>query len=266
LTHANSKPAVILLVEDDAPLAEMLRDRLSMKGHEVWLAESGAEAEALSQQVCPDLIIIDLMLPDTNGLVLCSNLRERFTGPIMICTASKRPEDPVLGFKLGANDFVQKPFSCNELEARIEAHLRRTDRNGHPSAQTTSTAPDDAVQVIGPLEIDRARCRVTFGGAPMHLTPTEYRLLSVLADRLNHVLSSKELAERVWGAHDTSICRSLEVHLRRLRAKLKSGPATPPMLRARRGLGFELAWEPPDGNGVSWSSATAGASVLPGSA
>ena len=251
MTHINSKPAVILLVEDDAALAEMLRDRLSMKGHEVWLAESGAEAEALSQQVCPDLIIVDLMLPDTNGLVLCANLRERFTGPIVICTASKRPEDPVLGFKLGADDFVQKPFSCDELEARIEAHLRQTDRNGSSSASTTSAASDEAVQVIGPLAIDRARCRVTQGGTPMHLTPTEYRLLSVLADRPNHVLSSKELAERVWGAHDTSICRSLEVHLRRIRAKLKNGPATPPMLTARRGLGFELAWEPPDGNGVS---------------
>ena len=251
LTHANIKPAVILLVEDDGPLAEMLRDRLSMKGHEVWLAESGAEAEALSQQVRPDLSIIDLMLPDTNGLVLCANLRERFTGPIIICSASKRPEDPILGFKLGANDFVQKPFSCNELEARIEAHLRQTDRNGSSSAPTASSAPHEAVQVIGPLEIDRARCRVTQGGAPMHLTPTEYRLLSALADRPNHVLSSKELADRIWGAHDTSICRSLEVHLRRLRAKLKSGPETPPMLIARRGLGFELAWEPPNGNGVS---------------
>jgi two-component system, OmpR family, response regulator VicR len=251
LTHANVKPAVILLVEDDVPLAEMLRDRLSMKGHEVWLAESGAEAEALSQQARPDLIIIDLMLPDTNGLVLCANLREQFTGPIIICTASQRPEDPVLGFKLGANDFVQKPFLCNELEARIEAHLRHKDRNGSSAAPTASPSPREAVQVIGPLAIDRARCRVTQDGAPMHLTPTEYRLLSVLADRPNHVLSAKELAERVWGAHDTSICRSLEVHLRRIRAKLKRGPATPPMLTARRGLGFELTWEPPDGNGVS---------------
>ncbi len=249
--RGENKDTVILLVEDDEALAEMLRERLSIRGYEVWLAGSGAEAEALSQQVCPDLIIIDLMLPDTNGLVLCANLRERFTGPIIICSASKRPEDPILGFKLGANDFVQKPFSCDELEARIEAHLRQTDRNGSSSAPAASSAPDEAVQVIGPLEIDRARCRVTQGGTPMHLTPTEYRLLSALADRLNHVLSTKELAERVWGAHDTSICRSLEVHLRRLRAKLKSGPETPPMLIARRGLGFELAWEPLSGNGVS---------------
>ena len=249
MTHASSKPAVILLVEDDAALAEMLRDRLTTKGHEVWLAESGAKADALSLAVHPDLIIIDLMLPDTNGLVLCANLREQFTGPIMICTASKRPEDPVLGFKLGANDFVQKPFSCDELEARIEAHLRHADRNGSSSTPAASAAPHDAVQVIGPLAIDRARCRVTQGGSPMHLTPTEYRLLTALADRPNHVLSSEELAQRIWGAHDTSIRRSLEVHLRRIRAKLKNGPAPPPTLAARRGLGFELAWEPPDADG-----------------
>jgi len=229
----------------------MLRDRLSMKGHMVWLAENGAQAEALSEEVRADLIIVDLMLPDMNGLVLCANLREQFTGPIIICTASRRPEDPVLGFKLGANDFVRKPVSCNELEARIEVLLRQTARDGPSSAPTASPARHEDVQVIGPLAIDRARCRVTQAGAPMHLTPTEYRLLSVLADRPNHVVSSKELAEQVWGAHDTGICRSLEVHLRRLRAKLKSGPATLPVLTARRGLGFELAWEPPDCNGVS---------------
>src|SRR4051812_25774409 len=94
-----SKPAVILLIEDDVALAEMLRDRLSAQGYEVWRAESGGEAEIVAREVSPDLIIIDLMLPDTNGLVLCANFRERFTAPIIICTASTRPEDPVLGFK-----------------------------------------------------------------------------------------------------------------------------------------------------------------------
>lgn len=243
MTRAKSKPAVILLVEDDAALAEMLRERLSAKGYEVWLAGSGSDGELLVDEISPDLIIIDLILPDMNGLVLCATLRERVTAPIILCTASRRPEDPVLGFKLGANDFVAKPFSTDELEARIEAHLRGTAQSH------ASSAPDDAVQVIGPLAIDRARCRVTHGGAPMHLTPTEYRLLSALADRPNQVLSTKELAEQIWGAHDTSIRRSLEVHLRRIRAKLKRGPVTPPILAARRGLGFELAWEPPDGNG-----------------
>jgi DNA-binding response OmpR family regulator len=240
MTQEKSQDKVILLAEDDLALAEMLRDRLSARGYRVWLAESGAAAEALADEVSPDLIIVDLILPDTNGLVLCANLRERFASPIIICTASRRPEDPVLGLKLGADDFVPKPFSSDELEARIEAVLRRA------APGTVSSAPVETMQVIGPLAIDRARCRVTQGGEPVHVTPTEYRLLCVFADRPNQVISPDELAERVWGSHDTGIRRSLEVHIRRLRAKLRSGSATAPALTAVRGFGYELAWEPAD--------------------
>jgi DNA-binding response OmpR family regulator len=226
--------AVILLVEADVALAEMLRDQLSASGYRVWLATSGAEAEILAKEVNPNLVIMELMLPDMNGLVLCATLRERWAIPTIVCTASSREEDAVLSLKLGADDFVRKPFSVDELAARIGALLRRTVVTGvHPT-------PLEARQVIGPLVIDRARCRVTQGGSPIHLTPTEYRLLSVMAERPNHVLSSKELADRIWGYHDTSVRRTLEVHLRRLRVKLGSSPASPLTLTARRGLGYEL--------------------------
>jgi len=218
-------------------LAEMLRDRLTSKGHTVWHAANGAEADAIGDQIQPDLVIVDLGLPDMSGLVLCANLRERWSIPIIICTASQRPEDAVLGFKLGADDFVRKPFSTDELEARIQAALRR------PAPPTMPQPTDESEQSIGSLSIDRARCRVMVGGEPIHLTPTEFRLLCALADPPNHVHLSKDLAQRVWGDHDPGIGRSLQVHIRRMRARLNAGPVRPPALVAARGFGYRLVWE-----------------------
>lgn len=233
----SAKRATILLIEDDPRLAEMLRDRLASRGHTVWHAASGAEADAIGEEIQPDLVIVDLGLPDANGLVLCAQLRERWPVPIIICTASTRPEDAVLGFKLGADDFVRKPFSTDELEARIEAALRR------PVLQSMPAPRHDDVKRIGPLALDRARCRVTVDGKVIHLTPTEFRLLCALADPPNRVHEAKDLAERVWGSYDPGIGRSLQVHIRRMRAKLKAGPVQPPTLVAARGFGYRLVWE-----------------------
>jgi DNA-binding response OmpR family regulator len=232
--------ATILLVDNDLAFTEMLRSQLTARGFRVWHVVSAAEAEAAVDEVAPDLVILDLLLPDTHGLALCANLQDRITAPIMICTGSKRPEDALLGFKLGADDFVSKPVPTEELVARIEVALQR------PVRASVVSAPNKVVQVIGPLLIDRARCTVTLGGDPIHLTPTEYRLLWILAERPNHVLSAKELAEPVWGAFDADIRRTLKTHLRRLRAKLKGGPVTAPALATVRGFGYMLAWEPAD--------------------
>ena len=217
-------------------LAEMLRERLVSRGHTVWHAASGAEADAIGGEIRPDLAIVDLVLPDVNGLVLCASLRERWPIPIIICTGSTRPEDAVLGFKLGADDFVRKPFSTDELEARIEAALRR------PSLQA-SAAPADDVQVVGPLVIDRARHLATVDGDEIHLTPIEFGLLSALADPPNHLHYTKDLAKHVWGEHDPGIGRSLQVHIRRTRSKLKAAGRCSPTLVSVRGLGYRLVWE-----------------------
>jgi DNA-binding response OmpR family regulator len=233
----STRGATILLVEDDAMIAGMLRDRLGARGHTVWHAASGAEAEAIEKEVTPDLIIVDVMLPDANGLVLCSDMRGRSEVPIIICTASKRPEDAVLGLKLGADDFIRKPFSTDELEARIEAALRR------PAMESQLPAREDSVRIVGTLAIDGAKCDVTVGGEPVHLTPTEYRLLCVLAEQPNHVVPSTELAQRVWGTHDPGIGRSLQVHVRRMRTKLNAGMSRPPALVAVRGFGYRLVWD-----------------------
>jgi len=233
----STRGATILLVEDDLIIAGMLRDRLRARGHTVWHATTGAEAEAIEKEVTPDLIIVDLMLPDTNGLVLCSDMRERWEVPIIICTASKRPEDAVLALKLGADDFVRKPFSTDELEARIDAALRR------PAMQSRLPATEDSLRIIGTLTIDRAKHDVTVDGEPVHLTPMEYRLLCCLAEQPNDVVPSTELAQRVWGTHDLGIGRSLQVHIRRMRAKLNAGAGRPPALVAVRGFGYQLVWD-----------------------
>ncbi len=229
-----SNHPTILLVEDDGPLAEMLRHRLQGRGYRVWHAANAAEAEAAAAEVKPAIIILDLMLPDMHGLVLCANLKELCAASIIICSATKRKEDGVLGFKLGADDFIPKPFSTDELEARIEAALQRSPRGPQDAAA------GDNVQSIGSLSINRARCTVALGGTPLNLTPTEYRLLCALADHPDEVLSSRSLAERVWGANDAGIRQSLGVHLRRLRAKMKAGPVAGPAVIAVRGFGYEL--------------------------
>jgi two-component system response regulator MtrA len=227
------------LVEDDPSIATMLKDRLEAKGYCVWHAENGAEAEAIVDETRLDAIIVDLVLPDIHGLVLCANLKEKHAAPIIICSATKRKDDPVLGFKLGADDFIAKPFSVDELEARLEAALRR-----EPLGATTPRPPEKAVQRIGELVIDQPRCQATLGGQTLQLTPTEYRLLCTLASRPDEVLSRQELAEGVWGYYDTGVGASLDVHMRRLRAKLNAGGVPSPAVITVRGFGYQLAGEP----------------------
>jgi DNA-binding response OmpR family regulator len=215
----------------------MLRERLGSRGHTVWHAASGGEAEAIGNEIKPDLVIVDLGLPDVNGLVLCASLRERWPIPIIICSASERPEDVILGFRLGADDFVRKPFSTDELEARIEAVLRR------PALQVSATPTNEDVQIVGPLVIDQARHLATVGGEEVHFTPIEFRLLSALADPPNNLHYTKDLAMQIWGEHDPSIGKSLQVHIRRTRSKLKAVGRGAPTIVSVRGLGYRLVWE-----------------------
>ncbi|HEX8967481.1 MAG TPA: response regulator transcription factor, partial [Chloroflexota bacterium] len=147
----------IMLVEDDHGVAQAMTDALESSGYRVWLAETGADARALVEQAHPDLIILDLMLPDVDGLVLCSGLKSLADVPIVICSATPQKRDAILGLKLGADDFIAKPFDIYELEARVEAVLRRTAQARAPE---TSPPPPDSIHV-GALVIDRSRRGVT---------------------------------------------------------------------------------------------------------
>jgi DNA-binding response OmpR family regulator len=225
----------VLLVDDDADLAAMLSDTLGARGYRVSHVTTAAEAEGALDQAQPDLIIVDLMLPDQNGLLLCASLRERIGVPLIICSATKRKEDPVLGLKLGADDFIRKPFSVDELHARLEVALQRAS-----TAAAAATPATPAVQQIGSLVIRLAERRAALGDHALALTPTEYRLLSAVAACPHQVVSREALADEVWGEHDDAIVRSLAVHMRRLRAKLQAAAVPGPRLATRRGFGYQL--------------------------
>jgi len=229
-----------MLVEDDHAVAQTLTDALESSGYRVWLAETGADAKTLLQQTRPDLVILDLMLPDVDGLVLCSGLKAIADVPIVICSATPQKRDAILGLKLGADDFIAKPFDIYELEARVEAVLRRTSQT-RVSSQASPSPPDHIR--VGELIIDRSRRRVTLGGEPIQLTPTEYRLVSALASRPDEILSRDDLATLVWGYQDASSGRTIDVHIRRLRVKLSQGPVLAPAIVAVRGFGYKMAVE-----------------------
>jgi DNA-binding response OmpR family regulator len=221
----------ILIVEDDPTLGSLLVGRLREVGYDTLLAADGTEGLRLALERPPDLVILDLILPGMEGWEVCRRLREAGDTPILMLTARTDPADVVRGLELGADDYVRKPFEPAELEARVLALLRRS--NGvAPSARTLY---DDDV-----LSIDPARRLVTRYGAPVRLTPTEFRLLVYLAARPDQVVSHAELLSEVWGpayAEDTSV---LAVYVRYLREKLEDDPHNPDYVRTEWGVGYRF--------------------------
>jgi DNA-binding response OmpR family regulator len=233
-TVAGSEPQ-ILLVEDDSGLAAMVSDSLRARRYSVWHASSALDAQAAVDAVRPDVIVLDLMLPDANGLTLCSELKRRAAAPVIICSATRRKDDAVIGFQLGADDFVRKPFTIDELQARIDLALRR---GATPSPVRNEVGK--SVQRVGTLTIDLRGYEATVEDRPLPLTPTEFRILATLATRSPDVVSRHELAEPIWQTVDDAVIRTLDVHVRRLRAKLHSAALYAPRIVARRGFGYQL--------------------------
>jgi two-component system response regulator MtrA len=232
---SRSARATILVVEDDPAMARTLIDALELADYRVWHAVDGADARSKLELARPDLILLDLILPDVDGLVLCYTLKSASHAPIVICSGTNRRRDPILALKLGADDFVHKPFELEDLLARIEAVLRR--------APPHTAVPQHPPELrVGELVIEPARHRVQVGSVPLALTPTEFRLLTVLAARPDEVLSRDELAHEVWGYADASHTRTIDVHVRRLRAKLAHVEGvTGPTIVSVRGAGYRLS-------------------------
>jgi two-component system response regulator MtrA len=225
--------ATILVVEDDAAVARTLIDALDLAGYRVWHAIDGADARAQIGQVRPDMILLDLILPDIDGLVLCYTLKATANVPIVICSASNRRRDPILALKLGADDFVRKPFELDDLLARVEAVLRRAPR--------ITAAPPVAPELrVGELLVEPARHRVQVGDHLLNLTPTEFRLITVLAAHPEQILSRDDLAQEVWGYSDASHGRTIDVHVRRLRVKLQRPGLQGPTIVSVRRSGYKL--------------------------
>ncbi|MBV9897177.1 MAG: response regulator transcription factor [Chloroflexi bacterium] len=235
---ANSSPRpTLLLVEDDPAIERTLRRPIEEWGYHLVWASTVAEARALIAEAQPDLIILDLVLPDGDGLLLTSSLSKLTNTPILICSARNRQVDRVLGLKMGASDFVGKPFDLDELEARIEAVMRRA-----PSTARRPVSNTNEIRV-GDLVITPRHASVRIVDQPVHLTPIEYRLLTVLASEPESIFDRQSLTKRVWGYDDLSCDHLVDVHVGRLRAKLRSVNATPKYLVTVRGRGFRLLGE-----------------------
>jgi two-component system response regulator ResD len=253
----------VLVIDDEEPIRELLAAVLTDEGYIVITAADGATARQMIRESAegpPDLIILDLLLPDTDGLLLCADLKAQMDVAIIICSATHRQRDLILGLKLGADDFIAKPLQIEELLARVDTVLRRTAVRGGaqqlepeasvPATGATATAAEPVSPVaardrksVGALTIDHARRRVTVGDEVVQLTPTEYRLLYALASRPDEVLTWEELAEAVWGYRDAKIGRAAAGQLRRLRTKLNASAAPAPQIVAVRGFGYKLAVE-----------------------
>ena len=239
LQTANELNTRVLLVEDDAATASTLRKALESLGYQVWWAEDGAHAKALLERASqttanPDLIVLDLMLPDIDGLVLCTELRSIVDVPIIICSARAGLTDRVLSLKLGADAFIAKPFDLEEFTASVEAVLRRVLGPGHPPR------PGSGEIRVGALLIRVAARAVTLSDRPVNLTAIEYRLLLALATRPDVVLSWQQLGQQVWGYYDKDIRNVIQVHIGRLRKKLARGAGPAPVIVPVRSIGYRL--------------------------
>jgi two-component system phosphate regulon response regulator PhoB len=223
--------ARILIVEDEDALSMLLRYNLEAEGYEVDSVARGDEAETRLKERSPDLLVLDWMLPGLSGIELCRRLRARPETrqlPILMLTARGEESEKVRGLATGADDYVVKPFSVPELLARVRALLRRS------SPERVSS-----VLSIGDIELDREKKRVSRGGRPIDLGPTEYRLLEFLMERPGRVFTREQLLDGVWGSEIYIDERTVDVHVGRLRKAINRGNEADP-IRTVRGAGYSL--------------------------
>ncbi|MFL5263940.1 MAG: response regulator [Anaeromyxobacteraceae bacterium] len=219
---------LVLVVEDEPPVRRFLRAALA-SGYRVVEAGSVAEAEQLAPGHNPDVFLLDLGLPDGDGIDLTRRLREWTRAPIIVLSARGREEDKVNALDAGADDYLTKPFGVNELLARLRVALR----HAHASAE------QPAVLEAGPLRVDLARREVTVDGAAVHLTPTEYRVLALLAQHAGKVLTHRHILREVWGPNATE-AHYVRVQMAELRKKIERDPARPRLLVTEAGVGYRL--------------------------
>lgn len=222
----------ILLVEDDRRVRRATALALADEGYEVLEAHDGEEGLSLLTARRPDLVLLDVMLPGLDGFEVCRQIRKSSDVPIIFVTARSDTVDVVVGLESGGDDYITKPFAARELIARVRALLRRMRSDPRPSRVT-----------FGSLEIDEAGGRVRKNGTPVPLTKTEFKLLTCLAERPNQVFSREALLENVWGYDYLGDSRIVDVHVRRLRAKIEDDPASPVFVQTVRGLGYKLSSE-----------------------
>jgi two-component system response regulator RegX3 len=223
----------ILVVEDEESFSEALGYLLGREGFDITLADTGTKAIEEFDRVGADLVLLDLMLPGLSGTEVCKQLRQRSAVPIIMLTAKDSEVDKVVGLELGADDYVTKPYSSRELVARIRAVLRRNADLGEDVA-TPGTL------IVGPVRLDTERHVVEISGSITQFPLKEFELLEFLMRNSGRVLTRTQLIDRVWGSDYVGDTKTLDVHIKRLRAKIEVDPANPVFIQTVRGLGYKL--------------------------
>jgi two-component system response regulator VicR len=226
----------ILVVDDEKPIADILQFNLKKEGYEVICAYDGAEALQKVEEVTPDLILLDIMLPQKDGMEVCREVRKKYDMPIIMLTAKDSEIDKVLGLELGADDYVTKPFSTRELLARVKANLRRHQQKVNVAEENNDTNEI----VIGSLVIHPDAYIVSKRGEKIELTHREFELLHYLAKHIGQVMTREHLLQTVWGYDYYGDVRTVDVTVRRLREKIEDNPSYPTWIVTRRGVGYYL--------------------------
>ena len=222
----------ILIVEDEDSVLDPLELLLSKEGFSIETARNGREGLDKFWKVSPDLVLLDIMLPEVSGTEVCRQIRAKSNVPIIMLTAKDTEVDKVVGLELGADDYIVKPYSKAELVARIKAVLRR--------GLSDNTSSEGGVITAGPVSIDVDRHAVSIGGENISLPLKEFELLEFLVRNSGRVLTRTQLIDRVWGSDYFGDTKTLDVHVKRLRAKIEKDPANPTYIQTIRGLGYKF--------------------------
>lgn len=228
------KQTKILVVDDEPSITKSIQYALEKEGYQVVVANNGQDGVDLAKQEKPDLVILDVMLPGLDGYEACRMIRQESSAPIIMLTAKGEEIDKVVGLEIGADEYVTKPFSLRELQARIKALLRLVSRH-----QVARLEEPESIEV-GELMIDIARHEVTLAGKTIQLTLKEFELLKVLAINANKVLSREFLVEQVWGYGFPGEGRTVDVHIHWLREKIEKDPNNPVRIQTVRGVGYRF--------------------------
>lgn len=226
---------IILVVDDEKPIADILQFNLTKEGFEVHCAYDGNEALEMVEEIKPELILLDIMLPQRDGMEVCREVRKKYEMPIIMLTAKDSEIDKVLGLELGADDYVTKPFSTREIIARVKANLRR-----HQQVPSQVEEEESNEITIGSLVIHPDAYIVSKRGEKIELTHREFELLHYLARHIGQVMTREHLLQTVWGYDYYGDVRTVDVTVRRLREKVEDNPSHPTWIVTRRGVGYYL--------------------------
>jgi two-component system, OmpR family, response regulator RegX3 len=234
------KAVSVLLAEDEDSFVEALKLGLSREGFVVTAARDGNEALQLFDEVNPDVVLLDIMLPKLSGIDVCRAIRARSTVPIIMVTAKGAEIDTVVGLEVGADDYVTKPYRMRELVARMRAVLRRSPGDAPRVGDDGEPVEPDRVLDVGGVRVDTDRHRVFVRGTEVHLRRKEFELLALLVGNAGRVLTRDTLIDRVWGTDYVGDTKTLDVHIKRLRNHLEEDPSSPAIITTVRGVGYRF--------------------------